>query len=720
MIRHQPHSNTSRTLKSQFKNKPKTKHETHTRQITPPKQQKQIEKFISSVNSENYFISEPNELLFDQYEPSHTYTGNIVLRNVSRYLREFRVFPPKTEYFSFAEQEHEFNIAPGMTSLISVVFKPDSFGDYSDQIKVVSEDKKSFFIPLLASRPSPVLSLPYCLDCGHSIINTERKISFNCSNSGGSSYFTFSNENVWKNPLIEIENSTEYLSMNKFIVSPVTFELQNGKSLEINITFLAETEGEFVEEIFLHCSNKTTILFELFGESHLPRVEIQSLNQSDNPLIPTTMDEENGIQIASQMLTCPPVTFGHSSQLEVTIKNIKPIPLEVKWVFMSSENNIGLEASTDNASLIGNSNFTISPEKVTINPSENHNFNVIFTPSRVDTYYVCIQLLLLSTNRSPVIATLCLIAECREVCIIPSPPIIVTSGQHLIGSVVKQSIQLLNHGCSPVRINWLTESFENYIEISPTSCDMAPEQNIYFSVHISRSIPGVFEYDLLCQIEDNNTLVVPLKCQFRGANITINQLDMNLGLVSLESTINRTFTLTNNDNTTAFIDIQTRDLNLLANTVIQILPNSIEMPAFSNSHISLDISPINTGNIDSIIQCTECIGGSTALLPVTGLIQRPIVITGESPLISLGDIFVNVPVVTMVTLKNLSKLPAEFEWDTSIQNSEFSDDFRVNFSPQNGTIKGTDSCEVEVEIVCLQILGSVKDILIVCNVENAG
>ena len=35
IIRQQPHSNTSRTLKSQVKNRPKTKHETQTRKLTP-------------------------------------------------------------------------------------------------------------------------------------------------------------------------------------------------------------------------------------------------------------------------------------------------------------------------------------------------------------------------------------------------------------------------------------------------------------------------------------------------------------------------------------------------------------------------------------------------------------------------------------------------------------------------------------------------------------
>ena len=720
VIRQQPHSNTCRTLKSQFKNRPKIRPDTHTRLITPPKQQK-TENFISNVNSDNYFISEPNELLFYKYEPSQIYTGNIILRNVSRYLREFRIFPPKTKYFSFTEQEHELNIAPGMTSLINVIFKPDSFGDYSDQIKVVSEDKKSFFIPLLASRPCPVLSLPYSLDCGHSIVNIERKISFNCCNSGGSSHFTFSNENIWKDPLLWSENFTDYLSLNKFRISPVYFECQTGKSLDINITFLADIEGEFVEEIFLHCSNKSTILFELCGESHFPQVEIQSLNQTENQLelMPSTMDEENGIKVSSQMLTCPSVTFAHSSQLEVTIKNIKPIPLQVKWVFMSSMNKIGKKTSTIFTPLIDNSIFSIYPETLTINPSENHHFIITFTPSRIDTYYVSIQLLLLS-NSSPVIATLYLEAECREVSVVPSPPILVTSGAHFIGTIVKQSIQLMNHGCSPVRIEWLTESIEDCIEISPSSCEMAPEQNMYFSVHISRPISGLFEHDLICKIEDTNILVVPLKCTFRGANITIDQLDLNIGLVSIDTTINRTFTLTNNDNTTAFVDVQTRDLNLHPNTTIKIIPNRIEMPAFSISNISLLISTIDTGELDCIIHCIECIGGSTALLPITGSIQRPTLVVTESPLISLGDIFVNVPVVIMVTLRNVSKLPAEFEWDTLIQNSEFGNEFRLRFFPQTGIIKGTDSCEVEIEIVCLQILGSVKDILIICNVENAG
>ncbi|KAI6647282.1 Deleted in lung and esophageal cancer protein 1 [Oopsacas minuta] len=708
IIRQQPHSNTSRTLKSQVKNRPKRRHEVLTRNLTP-QPAKPSENFISSVNSDNYFISEPSELIFDSYEPHKTYIGQILLRNVSRYIREFRIFTPKTEFFALAEETTNFNIAPGMTSQISVAFTPDSFGNYFDQIKVVSEDNKSFFIQLTGARPSPVLSLPYTLDCGNSIVDVERKICYTCTNSGGAGYFAFSLENIWFDPSLPNENMEKFVVLNKFVISPVLFELKTGESLDINIHFSPDSENEFLEEIFLHCSNKTTISFELYGLAHYPKVEIFSLNQTQTNLdIDPATISENGIQITSQIFKCLPVTLGHKSHLEITVKNLRPILLNVKWAIIAPEDQNEKEDSI----------FKITPENTTIDPSENHDFCVTFTPQVVCTYYGCLQLLLL-TESSPIIATLYLEAECQDVCIVPLPPLIESPGTHLIGSAISHSIQLWNHGCSPVAIEWVTQPYENDIEITPSTCELAPDQYLYFSVHISRSIPGVSEHILICKIEENDTLIIPLKCQFRAAEISIDQIDLNLGLVPHDVTINHTFSITNKDNTKACVDLNTRDLTLHSNTLIKVNPTQIEIGAFSSSQIELEISTVGTGEIDCIIECIERIGGSIALLPVTGLIQRPIVVVENSPIISLGDIFVNVPNVTMVTLRNLSKLPAAFGWNTSVQNCEFCDEFRVNFSSKNGRIEGLGSCEVEIEITCLKILGIIEDILIVCNVENA-
>ena len=706
IIRQQPHSNTSRTLKSQVKNRPKTKHETQTQKLTPPPP-KPTESFISSVNSDNYFISEPSEILFDSYEPHRTYATQVILRNVSRYMREFRIFTPTTEYFKLSEATTELNIAPGMTSSFYVTFTPDSYGNYSDQIKVTSEDGKSFFIPLTAARTPPILSLPLRLDCGNSIASVERKICFSCTNIGGSEFFAFSRENIWFDPSLPNECLDDCLVVDKFVVSPVLFELQTGACLGINITFSPDSEGEFLEEIFLHCSNKTTISFELFGVAHYPKVELLSRNQKNLDTNPTTIGE-NGIQITSQIFKCPPVTSSHESNLEVTVKNMKPVPLDVRWI-----------VEQDNSQNIQESTFTISPNSTVIGPSENLDFSVTFTPEFVDKYLVCLQLFL-QTNNTPVIARLYLEAQCEAVCIVPSPPLILSSGLHLIDSVISQSIQLCNHGCSPVQIDWLTDPFGTDIQITPKECELAPQQSFYFSVQISRSVPGVFERDLTCKIAENDTLTIPLMCEFRGANISIEQLDLSIGLISYNTAIKRTFSISNGDDTTVNIDIRVRDMSLYPNTQIKVIPNQLELSAFSSHQVDIEISTIDVGDINCIIECVELKSSSIAFLPIAGVIQRPLLTTEHSPLISLGDIFVNVPVVAMVTLKNVSQLPAVFDWDTSVQNPEFCEDFQLKFSPKNGRIEGDSFCEVQVEITCFKVLGIVEDLFIVCNIENSG
>ena len=616
-------------------------------------------------------------------------------------MREFRIFTPTTEYFRLSEATADLNIAPGMTSSFSVTFTPDSYGNYSDQIKVTSEDGKSFFIPLIAARPSPVLSLPFTLDCGNSIASVEKRICFSCTNTGGSAFFAFSRENNWFDPSLPNESLGDCLVVDKFVVAPVLFELQTGAKLDINVTFSPDSENEFLEEVFLHCSNKTTISFELFGVAHYPMVELLSRNQKSLVVNPTTVGE-NGIQITSQIFKCPPVTLGHKSNLEVTVNNMKPIPLGVKWIVEQED--------TQNT-------FTISPNSTVIGPSENLDFSITFTPAVVDEYFVCLQLFL-QTNKTPVIARLFLEAQCQEVCIVPSPPLITSPGLHLIDSVITQSIQLCNHGCSPVQIDWMTEPYGTDIQVSPKECELAPQQSFYFSVQISRSVPGLFEHDLTCKIAENTTLTIPLKCEFRGANISIEQLDLNIGLISFNTTVKRTFSISNGDDTTVSIDLRIRDMSLYPNTQIKVIPNQIEISAFSSHQVDVEISTIDIGDINCIIECVELKANAFSLLPITGVVQRPFVITDHSPLISLGDIFVNVPVVTMVTLKNVSQLPAEFNWDTSV-NPEFCEEFLFKFSPKNGRIESDCSCEVKVEIICSKVLGIIEELFIVCNIENS-
>ena len=688
--------------------------------LTPPPP-KPSEQFIANVNSDNYFVSEPQELLFEEYVPNQRYLGQLTLRNVSRYLREFRVFSPNSSNFQLTDTVTAYNIAPGMTSQISITFLPDSYGDYLDRIKVMSEDGKSFFIPLKGSRPPPILSLPSLLDCGNCLSGGELEISFDCINSGGGAYFAFSGDGTWFDPSC-VSVSENLLKLDNFTLSPTVFELQKDTSLSVNVKFSPNQDTEFREQIFLHCSNKTTVPFELSGEGHTPHVNIVTLNRAvmtEYTLKESSLDE-NGIKMTSQVCKCDPVSLGHSSNLEVTIENTKPIQLDIQWVFMLPENTLTKGDSSQNfIPSIGNDVFKITPEYANIAPSECHNFSVTFTPDDFQTYYSCFQLHMLTKHlQAPIIATLYLEAECQQVCIVPFPPSLVVSGAHLVDSTIKQSLQLSNLGCSPVIIEWLNH---DDIDITPDTCELAAGQSIYFCVSITRSTPGVFECDLKCRLEEGTVLVVPLLCEFRGASISIEAVSMELGLVAYGDTVERVFTVTNLDNIAANVDVNVRDFSSsVLNTAIEVCPDRFEIEGFSSVDVVTKISALDAGDVDCMIECVERLGGEKALLPLVGMIQRPVVVVESSLLISLGDVFINVPVVAMVRLINLTKLPAAFEWEDSLSNCDCSDSFRVRFSPAVGVIESCGVCEVEIEIECLKVLGLVEDVFLVCNVKNAG
>eukprot|EP00731_Ephydatia_muelleri_P012089 Em0006g983a len=109
----------------------------------------------------SFFVAEPHEILFTNYQAGKTYELSLVLRNVSTTSQQLRIVPPHTSYFSICIDHFpnaEGFIAPGMHCSYKVRFTPESLADYDDHIKVVMHTGASMSVPLKGMRPAPILS----------------------------------------------------------------------------------------------------------------------------------------------------------------------------------------------------------------------------------------------------------------------------------------------------------------------------------------------------------------------------------------------------------------------------------------------------------------------------------------------------------------------------------------------------------------------------------
>lgn len=92
---------------------------------------------------------------------------DLELKNITKVLRNVRVIPPRTAYFSIGLGRFPAEnglIASGMSCQFTVRFAPDSLADFDDEL-IVQSNGSEFVVPLKGKRLPPELNSWYlCLN----------------------------------------------------------------------------------------------------------------------------------------------------------------------------------------------------------------------------------------------------------------------------------------------------------------------------------------------------------------------------------------------------------------------------------------------------------------------------------------------------------------------------------------------------------------------------
>lgn len=260
-----------------------------------------------------FFVAEPNYVMFEQYEAGGEYGMEVSLRNVSTISRRVRIVPPASEFFSASPPVFKTQsgmVAPGMSCVVLVRFRPDSLADYQDSFTMCCENGK-VKIDLIARRVRPELSLPKLLKCGPCMVDDTAIINFPCLNTGNPGRFWLlpatdynnrstldvstsipTRENAFTVSPVEDRDGAAYidtfthpshctqkdlrdldsrpqtdaLEMGPFIIRPAEFYLHTNEDVQVEITFNPTKAALFNRKFLLLCDNTQIFSFEVRGQ----------------------------------------------------------------------------------------------------------------------------------------------------------------------------------------------------------------------------------------------------------------------------------------------------------------------------------------------------------------------------------------------------------------------------------------------------------------------
>ncbi|MEW5318142.1 MAG: hypothetical protein WDW38_009388 [Sanguina aurantia] len=259
-----------------------------------------------------YFIVEPREVVFTDYEVGGVYSMRIRLRNVTAVLQPLRVFPPASQYFHISLPRFpgvEGLVAPGMAAELTLRFCPDSLADYDDSFTLDTAGSR-VSIPMLGRRPPPSLSLPQDIDLGEVLVGNQRVINIPFVNAGGPGCFRIIPESLW--PLTDDADS-EALDM----------DVASGRRRNLGVSFSPQAMGTHEERLIIVCDNCQVKGFAVRGLASNVVVELAQI-------------EDRMPQERDGLLWFGEVTPGSRFTRRVSMRNTTTLPFPFQWSVTSS------------------------------------------------------------------------------------------------------------------------------------------------------------------------------------------------------------------------------------------------------------------------------------------------------------------------------------------------------------------------------------------------
>ena len=258
-------------------------------------------------------------------------------------------------------------IAPGMSVFIFISFCAPSFGDFDDELTVVTE-AMNFAIPIRARRDPPIINLVNPLDCRSCWLGDRVDMAFRCMNSGGDGGFKFFCE---KDEDDKKQQEADSLKIGPFTLFPSEFYLYTGNAIDIFVSFNPKEEGTAEENLILACDNLTSEFYKLKGYGSMLDLEVVAVDGrpvdfKKNPF--QTIFFENTNPTAETRRT-------------LSIQNKSPILVSFHWSLYRSKSTNKIILNDEQT------HYRLEPSQGKIQGGETQEFVLVFEPLHAEPYY---------------------------------------------------------------------------------------------------------------------------------------------------------------------------------------------------------------------------------------------------------------------------------------------------------------------------------------------
>ncbi|CAH1788302.1 unnamed protein product [Owenia fusiformis] len=679
------------------------------------------------------FIASPSVVRFMNYTVGQAYEATIELKNITSSMRQCRVIPPKTSYYSISlgqfPGEHGL-VAPGMSCQYKISFIADSLGDYEDVITVQTQGAPPLDIPIQSRRPPPELTLPEVIDTGHCLVGGVRVAQFKVKNTGGPGRFCLMPRKVW--PAINFKTivSPGAAAIGPFEVRPAVFQLNHGDCMVLEVIFRPGAIDTYSEQLAMVCDNCQVQYFTLQGEGQVASVEFMSVEGGETQPLPEDVCDVT----ASHHVTFNPLNPFTYFQKAISIKNATNVELPFNWRIVKPHlqappiDGSAPVAAPENRIIDLDSAFSIEPPSGSLAANGSAQFTLTFAPPELGKFHDVLHLVLdqipnyvpgVEQQELPVEDVTALEVELKGEAepfnILVQPYAIYIPGKQPVGSSVKRPFKLINNSHSGVFFEWEKVTSPFIVEVEPPMGELGPGQDWDCVVSVTGAQPGKIEHTLQCRIENHSEpITMHIEAEIKGPEIKINNPDVNFGLVRFGESSTQEITLCNMsqiaaawriEESTAFPQHERMEFTFQ--------PSSGELKPLTNEVVKITYNPTQCTTLHTAFD-VYVKEGNQCTIAGRGEVKRP-----EACLLQCGleleDVYVDVPVIYTVDIVNQTQLDADFQW-MPVSGSQ-SEDCSVMIEPEKGVLGPREQRQITVHFTAhKQVM--VEDVQVVCCIKG--
>ncbi|KAJ8010956.1 hypothetical protein DPEC_G00080540 [Dallia pectoralis] len=578
-----------------------------------------------------------------------------------------------------------------MACQFTVRFVPDSLTNYQDLLVVETQDHYSLLVPIEASRPPPILTLPSVLDFGYCLVGGVKFIEILCRNDGLSTgTFCILPLSQWPASNIRSVVNRRFAEEAPFGISPSLFKLQPGQTILMEMVFFPSKAERLSQAFTIVCDNCQVKDITLQGKGQLIGLEMVCVSG-----VPANHNVEFSI------------TNPHSVQQKtINIRNNTHLELEFHWQILqpSLKPLLPGESPDSTNDLLSNDNvFHINPVSGLFTPLGDHEFLFTFSPKELLDYQTVCNLMMR--------AVLVLPDEIGEddgapQSHGPGPKVtdvivmeIEVKGRTEAYQVLLEPYsihipgEMWNNSQSPMTFQWERITDCHIIEVEPPAGEIEVNECFDLEIVLTGGRPGVFESHLLCHIQHHHSPVaLPVQVTFKGPHVSVNVGSVDLGLIRLGDQSHTTVVLTNTTPLEAPWSLAHGDGPHSHPTEITVEPCRGVLPPLASCSVNILFRPQACQHYTTIMEL-KVENGLGCHLSVEAVVISPQVCLLSCELV-FSELYVGVPSLGTITMSNQTLLPAQFTW-TKLQGQQASL-CSARFTPSSGTLGAKAKMDITV------------------------